>query len=139
MAEGVMRSKIESKGLDMVVDSAGTSNYHTGEHPDARATACARKHKIDISRLKARQFQTKDFEAFDRILVMDASNYHDVIALARNEADRSKVEIIMNIMYPDSNLSVPDPYYGGDEGFEKVFMMLDSVCEIIAASYKAGR
>lgn len=136
MAEGVMRSKIQARGLNILVDSAGTSNYHTGEHPDARATACARKHNVDISTLKARQFMVRDFDQFDRILVMDASNYHDVLALARHEADKKKVELIMNTMYPDSNLSVPDPYFGGEEGFEKVFMMLDNVCDLLASSYR---
>ncbi|MCC7302965.1 MAG: low molecular weight phosphotyrosine protein phosphatase [Bacteroidia bacterium] len=137
MAEGVMRTKVLHKGLAIELDSAGTSNYHTGEHPDERATSCAAKHNVDISHLRARQFSLKDFDLFDRIFVMDSSNYSDVIAMARNEDDRRKVELIMNVMYPDTNLSVPDPYYGGEEGFDKVFMMLESVCELIAASYKA--
>ena len=132
LAEGVMRKKIKDNELHAEVDSAGTSNYHTGEYPDPRATACAKNHGINISKLKARQFTVKDFDNFDHIFVMDTSNLFDVNSLARNAADKKKVELIMNAMYPDSNISVPDPYYGGDEGFEKVVIMLDNACESIA-------
>ena len=136
VAEGVMRSKVEKYGLNISIDSAGTSNYHIGQHPDQRATSNALDHGIDISKLKARQFSTPDFDTFDRIYVMDTSNYNDVVDLARNENDRRKVELLLNAVYPESNMSVPDPYYGGDMGFENVFMLIENACEQIAASLK---
>ncbi len=136
MAEGILKRKIEENNIPALVDSAGTSNYHTGEHPDNRAIACSRKFKVEISKLKARQFGVTDFDQFDRIYVMDSSNYQDVLGLTRNEADRKKVQIIMNVMYPDTNMSVPDPYFGGEDGFDKVFLMLDNACEIIAKSLR---
>lgn len=135
LAEGILRHKLDERGIAAFIDSAGTSNYHTGEHPDPRAIACARRHKVDISKLKARQFRISDFDEFDKIYVMDTSNYHDVTSLAKTETHRIKVELIMNAMYPDSNMNVPDPYYGGDEGFDQVFMMLDTACTIVAESF----
>lgn len=136
VAEGVMRSKVEKYGLNISIDSAGTSNYHTGQHPDQRAISNAMDHGIDISKLKARQFSALDFDVFDRIYVMDSSNYNDVVGLARDENDKKKVDLLLNAIYPESNMSVPDPYYGGDAGFENVFMLIENACEQIAASLK---
>ncbi len=134
LAEGILRDKAEKLGLDIYIDSAGTSNYHIGEHPDSRTIANARKHGVDVSHLKGRQFTVADFDAFDRIFVMDASNYSDVIALARNEADKNKVEMILNRLHPGSNMPVPDPYFGGEQGFENVFILLEQACDVIAKS-----
>lgn len=135
LAEGILRHKLSQKGLNHItVDSAGTSNYHTGECPDKRSAENARSHGIDISKLKARQFSKNDFDTFDMIFVMDTSNYNDVIELARDERDKQKVEMILNRVFPDTNMSVPDPYFGGEQGFENVFMLLDKACEVIANS-----
>ncbi len=134
LAEGILRDKIEKKGLKAEVDSAGTSNYHIDATPDKRSVLNARSHGIDISKLRARQFIREDFERFDRIYVMDSSNYGDVIRMARHDADREKVHMILNVLYPDSNMSVPDPYYGGEQGFENVFMLLNDACDTIASA-----
>jgi protein-tyrosine phosphatase len=131
-----MRSKAEKYELNITVDSAGTSNYHIGQNPDPRSVENAKKKGLDISKLKARQFSRADFDRFDHIYVMDISNYNDVMELARDDQDRKKVELILNALYPDSNMSVPDPYYGGDHGFDNVFMLLDNACEVIAGSLK---
>lgn len=134
LAEGILRTKAEQLNLEIEVDSAGTSNYHIGECPDIRTIRNARNHKIDLSKLKARQFTVKDFDSFDVIMVMDASNYSDVISLARNENDKKKVELILNRVYPNANMSVPDPYFGGEDGFENVFTILNNACEVIVNS-----
>lgn len=136
LAEGILRTKTENCGLDIFIDSAGTSNYHIGEHPDNRTVTNALKHKVDVSKLKARQFTVNDYDDFDHIFVMDSSNYADVIALARNNADKNKVEMILNRVYPSSNMSVPDPYFGGEQGFENVFILLDKACDVITESLK---
>src|SRR4051812_21638715 len=107
LAEGILRTKAEKYDLNIFIDSAGTSNYHTGEHPDIRTINNALKHKVDVSNLKARQFTENDYDEFDHIFVMDSSNYSDVIALARNNSDKNKVELILNRVYPGSNMSVP--------------------------------
>jgi protein-tyrosine phosphatase len=136
LAEGILRYKAEKMKLDVSIDSAGTSNYHIGEHPDKRTMANAQKHGVDLSDLKARQFRISDFDEFDHIFVMDSSNYSDVTALARNEKDKQKVELILNRVYPNSNMPVPDPYFGGEQGFENVFILLDKACEVIASTLK---
>ncbi len=131
MAEGIMRKKAAEKNLPLTVDSAGTSNYHTGEAPDKRAQKTAAKHQVDISNQKVRQFTVDDFDAFDEIYAMDTSNYRNILRLARNDDDRKKVKLMLDMLYPGEEMSVPDPYYGGDEGFEHVYQLLDSACEKI--------
>ncbi len=132
MAEGVLRKKLSEKGIEAEVDSAGTSNYHVGEKPDERAIACAARHGVDLKSLRARQFRPEDFDRFDRIFVMDLANYSDVISLARTPADREKVDLLLHVSFPDTNMEVPDPYFGGDSGFEKVYLLLDNACGLLA-------
>jgi protein-tyrosine phosphatase len=117
--------------LKVIVDSAGTSGYHSGEAPDFRAVRTLQKKGIDISGLSARQFTSSDFDHFDFIYVMDTSNLINVLNLARNDEDKKKVILIMNEVNPNKNQSVPDPYYGGIEGFEEVYSMLDHASTII--------
>lgn len=130
LAEGILASKVDADKV--LVDSAGTGDWHVGKQPDPRSIEVAEQFGIDISHQKARQFTVSDFDRFDKIYVMDNSNYENVIALARNEADKKKVERILNEVSPGKNLEVPDPYYGGDSGFIKVYKMLDEAFEIVA-------
>lgn len=130
LAEGILKSKLPTS--QFTVDSAGTASYHIGSAPDRRSVAVAKKYGINISHLKGRQFNVNDFDKFDLIYVMDESNYQNVVSLARDEADKNKVKLILNEVYPNQNYSVPDPYYGGEQGFENVFKMLDEACANIA-------
>lgn len=129
LAEGILQSKLDNNLF--VVDSAGTSSYHIGNKPDPRSIAIAKKKGIDITQQQARQFVKQDFLDFDIIYAMDNSNYNNIIALAENDKQKSKVNLILNESYPEQNLDVPDPYYGGDKGFENVFNMLDEACNKI--------
>ncbi len=139
LAEGVLKETAKREGLDIYVDSAGTAAYHAGERPDRRSQEVARKHGIDISNQRARQFEREDFALFDRIYVMDKSNYDDVVSLADTREDAAKVEMILNTVYPGKDLSVPDPYYGGNDGFEKVFQMLDNSCKKVVETILAEK
>ena len=136
VADGLMRKKALEHQLDIFVDSAGTSGYHNGEHPDERSQKNALKNGVDISKLVSRKFSVTDFDEFDFIYVMDSNNYRDVISLSRTENDRKKVSLILDEVYPSENRSVPDPYFGGADGFEIVFRMLDEACEMIALKLK---
>lgn len=136
LAEGIIRDKAEKSGLEVVADSAGTAAYHVGEPPDQRSMEVAKKHNIDISNQRARQFEVRDFDAFDRIYVMDKNNYEDVIALATSTEDVEKVDLILNAVNPGENRSVPDPYYGGKDGFDKVYSMLEESCSAIVEKLK---
>lgn len=125
MAEGVLRERAARAGHNLHIDSAGTSDYHIGEGPDRRAVHCMKSYGIDISGLRARQFVSSDFDAFDTIFVMDQQNYRDVLSLARHDDDARKVSLFLNQAYPGENRSVPDPWFGGPEGFHDVYAMLD--------------
>ena len=133
LAEGILSSKVDPEKV--FVDSAGTSDYHIGHSPDPRSVSIAQNRKLDITSQKGRQFSVSDFDEFDHIYVMDISNLKDVLALARNESDRNKVSLILDELFPGENVEVPDPYYGGDDGFGKVYDMLDEACEVIAEKY----
>ena len=130
LAEGILASKLPKKLF--AVDSAGTGSWHIGRSPDSRSIAVAKTKNLDISKQKGRQFITSDFEKFDYIYVMDSSNYNDVIALATNEQQKQKVKIILDELFPNEKVDVPDPYYGMSNGFEMVYNMLDEVCDLIA-------
>jgi protein-tyrosine phosphatase len=131
VAEGIMRKKIEEKNIDAIVDSAGTSNYHIDEAPDLRSQKNALANGVDISTLRGRQFSEKDFSDFDLILTMDVSNYNNVMALAKSDADKNKVSLILKKAGLNES-EVPDPYFGGEAGFQQVFDLLDEACEVIA-------
>lgn len=129
LAEGILKSKVDT--TQIVIDSAGTGNYHIGKLPDSRSIKTAKNHGIDITDQRCRQFTVDDFDAFDVIYVMDNSNKRNVLSLARNENDVQKVKMIMNELFPNENVDVPDPYTGGLYGFENVYQMLDKACDII--------
>lgn len=131
LAEGIMTQKVQENGLNWEIDSAGTAAYHVGNLPDERSIEVANNYGIDLTSQRARQFNTKDFREFDIIYAMDTENYNNILNLAKNEAEEQKVKLILNEIEPNSNSSVPDPYYGGDEGFENVYKMLDEACEKI--------
>ena len=134
LAEGILKHKVTQHGLDWEIDSAGTGAYHVGELPDTRSIAVARKYGIDLTNQRARQFKVEDFDTFDKILVMDASNYQNILRLTRNEADKQKIELIRNLVNPGMNEQVPDPYWN-DNGFEQVFEMLDEACDYCIENY----
>ncbi|MEN8927876.1 MAG: low molecular weight protein-tyrosine-phosphatase [Flavobacteriales bacterium] len=136
LAEGIMTSKAQENGLNWEIDSAGTAAYHVGNLPDERSIEVAIKYGIDLSSQRARQFNVSDFREFDVIYAMDTENYNNILNLAKNKEDEEKVKLILNEIEPNSNSSVPDPYYGGDEGFENVYQMLDLACESVVNKYK---
>ena len=129
LAEGILQSKVDDKKI--IVDSAGTAGYHVGELPDKRSIEVARKYGIDLTNQRSRKFTPKDFITFDLIFAMDQDNYNQIVSLASTEKEKTKVHLILNESYPSQNKEVPDPYYGGHQGFENVFKMLNKACESI--------
>ena len=128
LAEGILKNK--AKDLDLIIDSAGTANYHVGKNPDIRSVEIAEKHGLDIKNQIARQFTKNDFINFDVIYAMDKQNYNDIIEKASSKLELEKVKLILS----ESNINidcVPDPYYGGKNGFNDVYDMLDEACEKI--------
>ncbi len=134
LAEGILASKLSSDHF--TVDSAGTGNYHIGKKPDSRSIQVAQLNGIDISKQKARQFTAQDFDDYDYIFAMDGSNLQNILALAPNLKAKEKVTLILNELFENENVDVPDPYFGLENGFEIVYNMLDEACEVIAKKLK---
>jgi protein-tyrosine phosphatase len=136
MAEGLLSKKVTNHKLSVEVDSAGTSGYHIGEKPDSRMIETAKSFGVTIDNLKARKFSVADFDNFDIIYAMDASNYSNIILLARTDTDKNKVHLLLNELEPGKNLDVPDPYFGGEKGFIAVYNMLDAATDKIIEKIK---
>jgi len=136
LADGLLRKKVQEQGLVVEVDSSGTASYHVGEAPDARMIATAKKFGTDISFLRGRQFVKQDFREFDLIYVMDKSNYTNVVRLASNQDDISKVSLLLNELSPNSNEEVPDPYYGCQRDFDYVYELLDQATATVIEKIK---
>ncbi len=132
-AEGVMRRLVADAGLDDVVeiDSAGTGGWHAGEPPDARATTAARQRGV-ILQGGARQVRPEDFERFDLIVAMDRENLRELRALAPDDDAREKLRLLV------AGRDVPDPYYGGDRGFETVLDMVGAGCRELLDELRAA-
>lgn len=127
LAEGVFRAEVERRGLGAayVIDSAGTGGWHAGDGPDRRSVAVARKHGVDIGAQRARQLHSDDFTRFDWIVAMDGEN----LRVARERAGRAPHARLVRFtsFVPDAaSDDVPDPYYGGPEGFDDVYELLAS-------------
>ncbi|MBE7559575.1 low molecular weight phosphotyrosine protein phosphatase [bacterium] len=138
-AEGVLKKKLAEKGLDgrIVVDSAGTMGYHVGEAPDQRMRAAAARRGYDLCS-RARVFAPSDFDEFDLIIAMDQNNLRDLRDLDPGSRYRRKLRLLCDFL-PGSRLrDVPDPYYGGPEGFERVLDMLERAAEGIVAQLADG-
>ncbi|MFT6184376.1 MAG: protein-tyrosine phosphatase [Flavobacteriales bacterium] len=129
MAEGILRETARSRRLQIETDSCGTSSWHLGHTADPRAIVNMKMHGIDISDLRSRPFDVTDFTNFDHIFVMDRQNLADVLALAQTQEARSKVKLFLDESEATKLKEVPDPYYGGDEGFENVFNLLNHATE----------
>jgi len=126
MAEGVLRERFQREGLaDRVeLDSAGTGPWHVGRPPDPRAIRSAADHGIDISRLRGRQVDARDFDRFDWLLCADRSNLSDLRAIAPDEGARRRVALLLDWSGAQPGGEIPDPYTGGPEHFEHVWELL---------------
>lgn len=129
-AENIMNYLIEQQNLGdrIICDSAGTAGYHIGSPPDRRMTAAA-KHRGITLQGQARKFQAADLENFDLILAMDKENYQDILALDLNGKYHHKVQLMCDFCTRYKTKEVPDPYYGGTEGFNHVIDLLFDACE----------
>ncbi len=137
LADGLMRKKVTDLELPVEVDSAGTGDWHIDEPPDERMRETAKSKGLSIDDLRGRQFTVEDFDRFDRIFVMDLSNRENVLKLARDEKDEAKVELLLNLSYPGEDMEVPDPYFGGGEGFQHVYHLVDDATDQLVNELKA--
>lgn len=133
-AEGIFRHLLDRRCLGdaFVVDSAGTSDYHAGSPPDWRTAKASEARGVPLTH-RSRPFTVGDFDRFDHILVMDRSNLRDVLEQARSKADSAKVSLLRAWDPAAEGLAVPDPYAGGERGFDEVFDMCQAACEGLLA------
>ncbi len=136
IAEEVFRQKCRALGFDVHVDSAGTANYHVGEAPDRRMIKTAANFGYDISDLRARKFSQSDFERFDIIFAMDDENRKNLVALAKNEQERSKIHGFQDFTGISEPNFVPDPYYGTQKDFDFTFQVVEESAALLAQKLK---
>ena len=136
-AQGVFEQLVSSQGLSdkIHIDSAGTHAYHIGEKPDTRASEAALQRGIDLNTQRARRVDSGDFIIFDYVLAMDSSNYHDLAALCSAE-ELPKLYLFLEFAADSSTREVPDPYYGGATGFERVLDLIESASEGLLAEIR---
>ena len=129
-AEGVFRRLAHERAphLALEIDSAGTHDYHVGEPPDRRAVSAALRRNIDLSTLRARRVQDEDFESFDLILAMDEENLRELHQRA-TPRHHERIRLVMDFAPQAQRRAVPDPYYGGAQGFEEVLDLLEEAAE----------
>lgn len=136
IADGLLRKKVQENNLDVIVDSAGTNGFHNGEKPDKRMRETASRFGTPIDSLRSRQITKEDLAEFDVVYAMDASNYNNIINLCSSEEEKNKVKMILNEANPGMNQVVPDPYFGGEQGFIDVYKMLDDATDVIVEKIK---
>ena len=135
LAEGILDDKAKKAGFNWMVDSAGTSQYHTGQPPHRLSQKVAKMNGVDISRQCCRQFKKEDMLAFDKIYVMDKDIYNDTRRISGNLWDPSKTDLLMNEVFPGRNMDVPDPWYGTEKDFKIAFDMVERACKAIIRKY----
>ncbi|HRP57130.1 low molecular weight protein-tyrosine-phosphatase [Agriterribacter sp.] len=135
LAEGIMESKIEQARLSWQVDSAGTNGYHVGEPPHRLSQKVALMHGVDISGQRARNITGNDFDEFDIIYVMAEDVADEIKWRTGKKFNPAKVKLLMNEVYPGRNMDIPDPWYGAEPGYHKVFEMINKACDKIIERY----
>lgn len=135
IAEGILRDRIRKHGLNWEVSSAGTTNYHTGEAPHHFSQKVCSTNGVDISMQRAKLFKPTDFLIYDKIYAMAQDVYRDIVKISGRAVDYTKLDYFLNEWNPGGNESVPDPWFGDEEGYTPVYQMIEDTCEAIIKKY----
>ena len=135
LAEGILQEKAWKAGLKWSVESAGTNGYHIGEAPHRLSQKVAKINGIDISKQRSRSFVPEDLKRFDKIYAMSSDVIDDMKRIARKEFDESKVDLLLNELFPGQGVDVPDPWYGPEPGFHDVYKLINDACDAIIKKY----
>ncbi|PNU05768.1 low molecular weight protein-tyrosine-phosphatase [Novosphingobium guangzhouense] len=138
LAEAALRHEAERAGVEVIVDSAGTGSWHVGKGPDPRSCAEAARHGIDIRSYRARQVKTQDFNRFDHVIALDASNLADLRRIAPSDSE-ARLSLLLDLVPGLEGQDVADPYYGGPEGFETTWEQVTEAARNLAMQLKTGR
>lgn len=135
LAEGILQHKAGQAGLTWMVESAGTNGFHTGEPPHFLSQKVAKLNGIDISKQRSRKFLAEDFINYDKLYAMAADVTDEMKRIAKNNFDGTKVELLLNELFPGKNMDVPDPWYGPEPGYHQAYKLIDEACEAIVRKY----
>jgi protein-tyrosine phosphatase len=135
LAEGILQHKATALNLHWHIDSAGTAAYKIGCQPHHLSQKVASLNGINISHQQCKQFVKEDMLYYDKIYVMDKSNYADVKDISKSLWNENKVDLLLNELYPLQQKEVPDPWYGAEDGYHKVYDMIDKACDVIINKY----
>lgn len=135
IAEGVLQEKAWKAGLKWSIESAGTNGYHNGEAPHPLSQKVSRLNGVDISKQRSRRFTAEDFDRFDKIYAMSDDVIDDMKRIAKNKFDNTKVDLLLNELFPGQNIDVPDPWYGPEPGYHEVYKMINDACDAIVRKY----
>jgi protein-tyrosine phosphatase len=136
LAEGILQQRANENKLNWVVESAGTNGLHNGEAPHRLSQKVAKENGVDISHQISRKFTPTDFDTYDKIYVMAKDVLEDVKKIAAEKFDNSKIDFFLNEINPNTNADIPDPWYGNEDGYVKVFKLIDETCNAIIQKYK---
>jgi protein-tyrosine phosphatase len=135
LAEGILQDKTFKAGLTWSIESAGTNSYHIGEPPHPLSQKVAKMNGIDISQQRARRFTANDFIVYDKIYALAEDVIDEMKRIAGNKFDSSKVELLMNELYPGKNMDVPDPWYGPEPEYHETYKLIEQACDAIISNY----
>ena len=139
LAEAVFRSIVKQRGIEnhFEIDSAGTGSWHIGHPPDKRMRATAEAHEVSMEGIRGRQFGVEDFDRYDHIFAMDRDNLHDILFLKPDsDSEEFRVRLFREADPEPGEYQVPDPYYGGDDGFEEVYQIVDRTCQALVDAFE---
>ena len=136
IAEGVLKNRVKEHGLDWEVDSAGTQSLHVGEAPHKYSQKVCLAHGIDITHQRARKFTAADLVTYDKIYAFAGDVYSEIKRIGGRDGDMSKVDYFLNELNESTNGSVPDPWYGNEDGYLPVYQLIDKTCIAIIEKYK---
>jgi protein-tyrosine phosphatase len=136
LAEGILQHKANENNLNWIIDSAGTNGFHNGEAPHPLSQKVAKQNGVDISKQISRKFIVADIEKYDKIYVMAADVLDDVKEIAKDTFDATKIDFFLNELEASKNKNVPDPWYGNEDGYVKVYKLINETCDAIIAKYK---
>ncbi len=139
LAEGILKQKLERAGLDWQVDSAGTNGYHIRENPHKLSQKVAKHNGIDISCQECRLFTKADVKDFDLIYAMAVDVIEEMKWIAKDKFDSSKIHLLLDVLYPGEQKDIPDPWYGGEDGYHEVYKLISTACDkIVAEALRPG-
>jgi protein-tyrosine phosphatase len=135
LAEGILKEKCKKAGLNWKVESAGTNGLHTGEPPHPLSQKVAKMNGIDISGQHSRMLVNEDFGRFDKIYAMAADVMEEMELIGKQSFELANVDLLLNECFPGENKDVPDPWFGEEEGYHKVYNMIELACEAIIKNH----